>query len=49
MADRPLAATPMARWGRSDEIASVIAFVASDSASFMTGSDVYVDGGWTAR
>jgi len=44
-----LAQTPMGRWGRSDEIASAIAFMASDAASFMTGSEVYVDGGWTAR
>jgi NAD(P)-dependent dehydrogenase (short-subunit alcohol dehydrogenase family) len=44
-----LAGTPMARWGRPEEIAAVIAFVAGDAASFMTGSDVYVDGGWTAR
>ena len=44
-----LAQTPMGRWGRSDEIAAAIAFMASDAASFMTGSEVYVDGGWTAR
>jgi NAD(P)-dependent dehydrogenase (short-subunit alcohol dehydrogenase family) len=41
--------TPMGRLGRSEEIGSVIAFLASDAASFMTGSEVYVDGGWTAR
>lgn len=44
-----LASTPMGRWGRSEEIASVIAFLAGDGASYMTGSEVYVDGGWTAR
>jgi NAD(P)-dependent dehydrogenase (short-subunit alcohol dehydrogenase family) len=41
--------TPMGRLGRSEEIGSVIAFLASDAASYMTGSEVYVDGGWTAR
>jgi NAD(P)-dependent dehydrogenase (short-subunit alcohol dehydrogenase family) len=41
--------TPMGRLGRSEEVAEVIAFLASDRASYMTGSEVYVDGGWTAR
>jgi len=41
--------TPMGRLGRSEEIGSVIAFLASDAASYMTGSEIYVDGGWTAR
>ena len=44
-----LADTPMGRWGRAEEIASVIAFVAGDGASFMTGSEVFADGGWTAQ
>ena len=41
--------TPMGRLGRPEEIAAVIAFLASDDASYMTGSEVYVDGGWIAR
>jgi NAD(P)-dependent dehydrogenase (short-subunit alcohol dehydrogenase family) len=41
--------TPIGRLGRSEEVAEVIAFLASDRASYMTGSEVYVDGGWTAR
>jgi NAD(P)-dependent dehydrogenase (short-subunit alcohol dehydrogenase family) len=44
-----LAATPMGRLGRSEEIGAVIAFLAGDGASYMTGSEVYVDGGWTAQ
>ena len=44
-----LEATPMGRLGRPEEIAAVIAFLASDDASFMTGSEVYVDGGYLAR
>ncbi|ABW16503.1 short-chain dehydrogenase/reductase SDR [Parafrankia sp. EAN1pec] len=36
------------RPGHPDEIAAVAAFLASDDASFMTGSHVVVDGGWTA-
>jgi meso-butanediol dehydrogenase / (S,S)-butanediol dehydrogenase / diacetyl reductase len=40
---------PMGRWGRAEEVASVITFVASDQASFMTGQAIVVDGGLTAR
>jgi NAD(P)-dependent dehydrogenase (short-subunit alcohol dehydrogenase family) len=38
--------TPMHRIGRSDEIASVVLFLASDAASLMTGSIVLADGGY---
>jgi NAD(P)-dependent dehydrogenase (short-subunit alcohol dehydrogenase family) len=40
-------ATPMGRVGRVDDIAGVVAFLASDAAKFMTGSDVTVDGGYS--
>lgn len=44
-----LAGTPMGRLGTPEEIAAVVAFLASDDSAFMTGSEVYADGGWTAR
>jgi len=39
--------TPMGRMGETDEIASVVHFLASDAASLMTGSIVSADGGYT--
>jgi NAD(P)-dependent dehydrogenase (short-subunit alcohol dehydrogenase family) len=39
---------PMGRLGRDTDIANGIAFLASDKAAFMTGSELVVDGGWTA-
>lgn len=44
-----LANTPMGRLGTPAEIAGAVAFLGSDDAGYMTGSEVYADGGWTAR
>jgi NAD(P)-dependent dehydrogenase (short-subunit alcohol dehydrogenase family) len=41
--------TPIGRIGEASEIAAGIAFLASDDASFMTGSELVIDGGWTAQ
>jgi 3-oxoacyl-[acyl-carrier protein] reductase len=38
--------TPMRRMGQPDEVAQVVAFLASDEASYMTGAAVEVSGGW---
>lgn len=40
---------PMGRWGDVEEIAGAVVFLASPGSSFITGSAVFVDGGWTAR
>ena len=48
--DRDLIARyPMGRLGRTEEVAKAIAFLASDDASFITGTCLVVDGGFTAQ
>ncbi len=39
----------MGRWATAEEVAYGIVFLASDESSYMTGSDLRMDGGWTAR
>ena len=40
---------PMARYGPPVEVANAVLYLASDESSFVTGSEVVVDGGWTAQ
>lgn len=40
---------PMGRLGRAEEVANGICFLASDEASFITGTSLFVDGGYTAQ
>ena len=45
---RLLARTPLARFGKVDEVAGAAVFLASPSASYVTGHTLMVDGGWSA-
>ncbi len=45
--ERNLAATPMKRYGRLDELKGAIVFLASEASSFATGSILAIDGGYT--
>jgi NAD(P)-dependent dehydrogenase (short-subunit alcohol dehydrogenase family) len=44
-----VAKIPMGRWGELHEVAGAVVFLASNAASYVTGSALFVDGGWTAQ
>ena len=41
--------TPLARWGNCDEVANLILFLLSNESSYITGNEIYIDGGWTSN
>ncbi len=44
-----LANLPVGRWGEVEEIGALACYLCSDAAGFITGTDILIDGGWTAR
>jgi NAD(P)-dependent dehydrogenase (short-subunit alcohol dehydrogenase family) len=44
-----MANLPVGRWGKVEEIGALACYLCSDAASFITGTDILIDGGWTAR
>jgi NAD(P)-dependent dehydrogenase (short-subunit alcohol dehydrogenase family) len=43
------AKVPLGRWGKLEEIGALVVFLSSDASSFITGTDIVIDGGWTAQ
>tara|TARA_R100001086_G_scaffold142415_1_gene74841 strand:+ start:277 stop:1050 length:774 start_codon:yes stop_codon:yes gene_type:complete len=41
--------TMLGRWGHPEDLAGVIIFLSSPAAEYITGQDIYVDGGWLAK
>ncbi|MFO1499658.1 MAG: SDR family NAD(P)-dependent oxidoreductase [Verrucomicrobiota bacterium] len=44
-----IAKLPIGRWGNVEEIGKLAVYLCSDDAGFITGTDILIDGGWTAQ
>jgi NAD(P)-dependent dehydrogenase (short-subunit alcohol dehydrogenase family) len=44
-----LASLPVGRWGKVEEIGALACYLCSEFAGFITGTDILIDGGWTAK
>ncbi len=44
-----LASMPIGRWGKMEEIGALACYLCSEIAGFITGTDILIDGGWTAK
>lgn len=41
--------TLLGRWGEPDDLVGICLFLSSNTSSYITGQDIYIDGGWTAN
>ena len=44
-----LSKVPLGRWGRVEEVGRLALYLCSEDAGFITGTDILIDGGWTAQ
>ena len=44
-----MANIPLGRWGKVEEIGQLALYLCSEDAGFITGTDILIDGGWTAK
>jgi gluconate 5-dehydrogenase len=44
-----LARMMLKRWGKPDDLIGAAIFLASEASAYVTGQDIFVDGGWTAK
>jgi NAD(P)-dependent dehydrogenase (short-subunit alcohol dehydrogenase family) len=44
-----IANIPVGRWGKVEEIGALACYLCSEDAGFITGTDILIDGGWTAK
>lgn len=44
-----LASVPVGRWGNAEEVGALACYLCSEAAGFITGTDILIDGGWTAK
>lgn len=44
-----IANVPLGRWGKVEDVGKLAVYLCSDEASFITGTDILIDGGWCAK
>src|SRR5256885_5372903 len=44
-----IAKIPIGRWGKVEEVGQLAVYLCSEHAGFITGTDILIDGGWTAQ